>query len=389
MSNDIFARICTVTTICFLLYGCLPFTQIAKAPTLPYDGPYVIVEPKIGYPGLILDESGFKFPPGEAVTIDFIDPNGQIAIFHASHPKAYVTDMEGKFIYYYTVRQEELAGWWTYYASYGTGENLKKTPSVTFWVTNPTIYATSNKNNTSASLSGTGFTPDGKAQIKVDYIYADWAPSGGEVIKNTIYCEVDVDKTGKFDNQCKAERGIPLLGEQMIGSVRFSATDLTTGYPSNMGSKIELVHQFSLNVLGQEVSTEVPIVSSPMPTQALITKIYPIAQCCGIEGTQQSAPIDFQIQTETSGVFKIQYMINPKHCSDIRLHIFLNEKEVFLTDFMGPLSGITTSNNIDLGPVSAGNYTLKISPEGKVGGCNTGELRAWEGTLSVTISNLP
>ena len=77
-------------------------------------------------------------------------------------------------------------------------------------------------------------------------------------------------------------------------------------------------------------------------------------------------------------------------CSDIVLHILWDGVEIYSTDRIGPVSGRLTTGSVDLGPlISRGAHTLTLSPEGVVGGCNTGALGGWAGKLIVHTSAFP
>ena len=266
MLNRIFTPVFIIMIISIGLSGCLSSSETVQAPTItPYEGPYVIVEPQIGYPEAILNESGFGFPANETVTINFKDPNGQI------HSVEQITNASGDFPYEYIIRQNELSGWWIYYANYRIGGSLMQTPGVGFWITNPEISVTPDENNHNVKLNGTGFSPSldnkvSKVQVRVDYLGIDWALQGGEnIIKTEIHDGILVDEEGKFHNCCEANQGLPIAGNA-IGGVRFSVIDLTTGYPSNSENKIEITHPFNDALLGLEVPTIVNTQQIVTPT---------------------------------------------------------------------------------------------------------------------------
>ncbi len=79
-------------------------------------------------------------------------------------------------------------------------------------------------------------------------------------------------------------------------------------------------------------------------------------------------------------ILKLKFEGNDAACSDVKLRIFLDGKLIEETDF------IIRAKEIDLSPVSSGNHTLKLSPVGRLGGCNTGTLGAWGGKLTLYVS---
>ena len=131
----------------------------------------------------------------------------------------------------------------------------------------------------------------------------------------------------------------------------------------------------------------------PPPTAApiAVTNPYYISSCCGDTGTQRSAPIDYSITIRTVDLLQISY--NPEmssSCSDIFIHILLDGDEIYSTSQLGPLSGRSTTGSIDLSPyVSRGKHKLTLSPEGVLGGCNSGTLGGWAGDLVVVTNEFP
>jgi hypothetical protein len=120
--------------------------------------------------------------------------------------------------------------------------------------------------------------------------------------------------------------------------------------------------------------------SSTRSLPSTITKV-PILKDGGTPGTQHSPQLDQEVDFETAGDLRVDFQLTNKACSEIRLRIFLDGKPLKQTDFFDEKMGI-----LDLGPVSSGKHTLKLSPEGRVGECNTGHLGSWSGTLMLYTS---
>ena len=102
--------------------------------------------------------------------------------------------------------------------------------------------------------------------------------------------------------------------------------------------------------------------------------------------------VDIPVATNAQGEIIFQYnaprpSIPPggSHCSDIRVHFKLDNVEFLLTAWLGYESRTPVlplhSDVIVLQNVSAGNHILTLQPEGRPGGCNYGNLYAWDGTL--------
>jgi hypothetical protein len=111
----------------------------------------------------------------------------------------------------------------------------------------------------------------------------------------------------------------------------------------------------------------------------------PISQGCTKPG-QHCMP-RFTVDLVTGDSPQMQYLV-PGHCSSIRLHIYFDGEQVQTTTFLGwPGAGGAFSSLplktdvIALGPVGPGRHTLALEAEGKIGGCNAGQLSHWEGKL--------
>ena len=185
---------------------------------------------------------------------------------------------------------------------------------------------------------------------------------------------------------------VPLLGRLLNSSPGLPAD------PSTPDVSIRETAVPSLTSLPTDIPpTDNPPTATSIPPTAtsepiLVTDHHDISLCCGDPGTQRSAPLDFTIPVETVGVLRIEFSAATDRlaCSDMVLHILWDDVEIYSTDRIGPVSGRLTTGSVDLGPlISRGSHTLTLSPEGVVGGCNTGALGGWAGQLIVHTSALP
>jgi peptidoglycan hydrolase-like protein with peptidoglycan-binding domain/uncharacterized protein YkwD len=121
------------------------------------------------------------------------------------------------------------------------------------------------------------------------------------------------------------------------------------------------------------------------------TQAYPVAVRCDIttEDDQHCDP-PFTVTVETTNVLRVRLVANPQHCSDIHVSFFAEKVGALPFDTMRRSGGDflkpgASSNEVDLskGP---GQYRVRVWAEGRPGGCNTGRLDRWEGTLYVTTS---
>jgi hypothetical protein len=97
---------------------------------------------------------------------------------------------------------------------------------------------------------------------------------------------------------------------------------------------------------------------------------------------------------ETESVLKAEYLVSA-HCSSVSVSFFVDGTLRHTSGFLGwpgatggfaslPLS----TGLLDFGPVSAGVHQLEIQAEGQIGGCNTGGLASWGGTLRTIVSSV-
>jgi hypothetical protein len=133
--------------------------------------------------------------------------------------------------------------------------------------------------------------------------------------------------------------------------------------------------------------TPTPTPQPPTPTPTTTPHIantlpIPLVHCTS---TGQFCTPPFETPPiKTNSLLQIEYLVTHA-CSSIRLHIFVDAKEVRVTEFLGwPGEPLPLSTGIlDLRPVASGQHVLAVEAEGRSGGCNYGHLSFWEGTLLI------
>jgi hypothetical protein len=119
---------------------------------------------------------------------------------------------------------------------------------------------------------------------------------------------------------------------------------------------------------------------------------FDIYKSGGVPETQRSKPLDYTITVNTVDILQIEYNVT-KACSDIFLHVILDNSEILTTEHVGPISGQYTTGLIDLGSLKQGRHKLTLSPEGVPNNdddsCNYGTLGSWGGILTVYTSEYP
>lgn len=104
--------------------------------------------------------------------------------------------------------------------------------------------------------------------------------------------------------------------------------------------------------------------------------------------------VDFPVVVGGEGRMFVQYNaprpgIPPggSHCSDVRIRFLLDGQAIHTTTWLG-YEGRTPalplhSDLLALSGLAPGTHTITVQPEGREGGCNTGRLYAWDGTLLI------
>ncbi len=113
--------------------------------------------------------------------------------------------------------------------------------------------------------------------------------------------------------------------------------------------------------------------------------ITPNGYCSNAWQSQMCAnqlPVDFVLASSTPSLL-VQYHTYSGHCSSVRIHIRLDGILKTVTRFMGWPTDST--GFLDIGPVPAGNHQLTFQAEGTPGGCNTGTLGGWGGTVNIAL----
>jgi hypothetical protein len=116
--------------------------------------------------------------------------------------------------------------------------------------------------------------------------------------------------------------------------------------------------------------------------QSFVTQEFKFGESGGTPGTQSSPQLDHEVDFKTAGELRMEFRLVRGACSQIMLRAYVDGNLVKKTSFFDETTGI-----LDLGRFSSGPHTLKLSPEGRSGGCNTGQLQSWGGTLQVITSS--
>ena len=123
--------------------------------------------------------------------------------------------------------------------------------------------------------------------------------------------------------------------------------------------------------------------AGPASAKPIVTDHYiEVANCVG---HSQFCPVniaDAPSVTFNNGLFNpvVEFIANPNHCSDMIAHIIFDGRE-WGSNVVHP-GGSDGGYEIDAG---SGQHTVGVQAEGIPGGCNTGYVSAWGGTLRITV----
>ena len=112
--------------------------------------------------------------------------------------------------------------------------------------------------------------------------------------------------------------------------------------------------------------------------QTVTTSFGPFTIGCSSSG--ELCDNTFSQSISTTATLRVQYVASAGHCSNVAAHILVDGVERAVTAFLTPGQA---SGFFDVGPVSAGTHTVALQGEGQIGGCNSGTLGNWGGTMDV------
>jgi hypothetical protein len=160
---------------------------------------------------------------------------------------------------------------------------------------------------------------------------------------------------------------------KQLGNIKFILAMLTMGSMVSCG--VSQVAATTLETPTSVIDTQATVVSPVVKTN------YPINIACASSG--QICATKWSATVNTTSVLKLQYATSASHCSDVRIRVLVDG---VLKNTSGFLTPGTSTPTYDV-TTSAGNHLIEVQAEGRVGGCNTGTLGGWAGTMIVQTSN--
>jgi hypothetical protein len=112
------------------------------------------------------------------------------------------------------------------------------------------------------------------------------------------------------------------------------------------------------------------------PVDLRVDQLGPFTNESDGSGQRSSTPYTPDIRTD--GVLRIAYRAPRAHCSAVRVRVSVDDRPAVVS---APVDPGQQSEVLDLGPQTPGVHALAVHAEGVPGGCNTGRLLSWGGTL--------
>jgi hypothetical protein len=109
-----------------------------------------------------------------------------------------------------------------------------------------------------------------------------------------------------------------------------------------------------------------------------------VDSCQGAGVTQFCTPVPL-VALPTDSMLLAEFVASTTHCSNIVAHLLVDGVERYQSVSLAP--GQSTGG-VDFGPVAAGVHKVAVQAEGVIGGCNSGSLASWRGTLTLTVSGV-
>lgn len=178
---------------------------------------------------------------------------------------------------------------------------------------------------------------------------------------------------------------VAIIAGIAVGYFDFRGAFATTSYPVTTSRGISL--DSAIAAFGNEASRD----------QLGLKDITVFDKSGGTsDGGQRQAvlTVDLPVRVATNeDEISFQYFVDTRsdmngdnafHCADIRLHVYVDTKKVYVSNWMGyddraPQLPLKT-DKITIHNVPTGLKDIRLVPEGRLGGCNSGFLQSWGGT---------
>jgi hypothetical protein len=128
---------------------------------------------------------------------------------------------------------------------------------------------------------------------------------------------------------------------------------------------------------------------TPQPILPFRESIIPLSITCSSQGqlcgTTYTTP-----RAVTFEALNVRFTAASTHCSSLRVRLSLITYATYgsapaTTEFLSPFLAAGQSTYYSFNPLSPGIYAVRVQGEGIIGGCNSGHLSGWGGTLNLAV----
>jgi hypothetical protein len=128
-----------------------------------------------------------------------------------------------------------------------------------------------------------------------------------------------------------------------------------------------------------------------LPNKARLIMIHKTG---GVAQKSPQVSMTVPVEANADGTLIFQYNVprpsippGGSHCSDVRVIFYLDGQEIYTSEWLGyesrnPALPLIT-DLVAVEHVALGTHQLTVQGEGRYGGCNYGNLFAWDGTLLI------
>jgi hypothetical protein len=125
------------------------------------------------------------------------------------------------------------------------------------------------------------------------------------------------------------------------------------------------------------------VLGAVLLTTPIQAQTFPVSVTCAHSGETCTPTFSTPITVGVVGPIQLSFAFAPTACSDVEVIMSVDSTPVFTTAFLTPGQNAMFTT----GSISAGAHTVALQGIGEVGGCNTGNLVSWAGTLTVSSAS--
>jgi len=153
---------------------------------------------------------------------------------------------------------------------------------------------------------------------------------------------------------------------------------------SEAGTALHLKEEQTVNIF-KRLALGVAVLGAVLLTTPIQAQTFPVSVTCAHSGETCTPTFSTPITVGAAGPIQLSFTFAPTACSGVEVIMSVDSTPVFTTAFLTPGQNATFTT----GSISAGAHTVTLQAIGEVGGCNTGNLVTWAGTLTVSPVSLP